>query len=91
MDGMMGQVDQSFFHIYFIDIFERFFLLLQYSAHISTCDTRVEPVSTISDGFFALLKEFQRRNKGSMPKNIIVFRDGVADNQFTEGQRTHQT
>lgn len=58
----------------------------QYCAHISTCYTREEPVNSIRDGFFELLDVFSKRNNGNYPKHIIVYRDGVADNQFNEGE-----
>jgi len=58
-------------------------MLGQYCAHITTCDMRTEPVNSLRDGIGALLDHFARKN-GGFPKSIIVYRDGVADNQFPE-------
>ncbi len=54
----------------------------QYCAHISSC--RDEVVSTLENSMFQLLTAFCARNDEHMPKRMIVFRDGVADNQFQE-------
>jgi eukaryotic translation initiation factor 2C len=54
----------------------------QYCCHVSTCTAREEPVSNLARGTEALLKAFMHRNGGNMPKRIIIYRDGVADNQF---------
>lgn len=50
---------------------------------MSCCTKNAEPVSTLSAAVLALLKTFKFRN-GVMPKRIIVYRDGVADNQFED-------
>ena len=42
-------------------------------------------MNSIRDGFNELMEVFSQRNSGSYPKHIIVYRDGVADNQFNEG------
>ncbi len=56
----------------------------QYCAHISTCTAHTEVVSTLETAMAQLLTAFRDRNKGQMPKRMIVYRDGVADNQFQE-------
>jgi eukaryotic translation initiation factor 2C len=50
----------------------------QYCAHISSGAGEPNLVRAIS----ALLETFCHRNEGRMPRRIIVYRDGVADNQF---------
>ncbi len=57
-------------------------MLGQYAAHISTCDMRVEPVETLTEGMGALLEAFAARNGANYPRRIIVYRDGLAENQF---------
>lgn len=54
----------------------------QYCAHISTCTTREEPVANLERAVSALLDAFCKRNQGNMPRRIIIYRDGVSDNQF---------
>jgi hypothetical protein len=42
-----------------------------------------EPVANLQRAISALLLDaFSARNQGQIPKRIIVYRDGVADNQF---------
>lgn len=57
-------------------------MLGQYCAHISSCNANREPVSSLYEPFHALLTAFCARNNGQFPRNIIVYRDGVADSQF---------
>ena len=57
-------------------------MLGQYCAHISACTTREEPVGSLYESFRLLLKAFCIRNNGQFPRKIIVYRDGVSDNQF---------
>lgn len=59
-------------------------MLGQYSCFISTCRDGEEPVATLETAMFELLKTFRARHGGFMPKRIIVYRDGVADNQFQD-------
>jgi eukaryotic translation initiation factor 2C len=54
----------------------------QYCAHISTCASREEPVEGLGRAVGALFDSFCSRNGGNMPKRIIIYRDGVSDNQF---------
>jgi len=53
----------------------------QYATYVASCDSRVEPVDTLKEGFYQLLERFKLKN-GVLPDKIIVYRDGVADNQF---------
>eukprot|EP01032_Pedospumella_encystans_P026556 gene26556-30003_t len=57
-------------------------MLGQYCAHISSCNANREPVNSLYESFHALLTAFCARNNGEFPRNIIVYRDGVADSQF---------
>lgn len=59
-------------------------MLGQYAAHVSTCASRKEPVDTLRAAMNALLERFAMKNNGDSPTRIIVYRDGVADNQFDE-------
>lgn len=59
-------------------------MLGQYAAYVSTCAAKTEPVDTLCNAMVHLLQRFAHRNGGAVPKRIIVFRDGVADNQFDE-------
>ncbi len=54
----------------------------QYCAHVSTCPSREEPVANLERAVSALLDCFCKRNGGNMPRRIIVYRDGVSENQF---------
>jgi hypothetical protein len=54
----------------------------QYCAHVSTCSSREEPVGNLERAVSALLDCFCKRNNGNMPRRIIVYRDGVSENQF---------
>ena len=57
--------------------------LSQYAAYVTTCKSRAEPVEVIKEGMISLLKRFYLKND-AYPKIIIVYRDGVADNQFDD-------
>eukprot|EP01034_Spumella_vulgaris_P023600 gene23599-29836_t len=59
-------------------------MLGQYCAHISTCHSGEEVPGTLEASMAQLLSAFRARHDGQMPKRIVVFRDGVADNQFEE-------
>jgi eukaryotic translation initiation factor 2C len=59
-------------------------MLGQYAAYISSTMARDEPVNDLDTAVGAVLDTFCQRNNGKMPKRIIVYRDGVADNQFHE-------
>ena len=52
-----------------------------YGCYIANQAAKTEIVSGVTDGFFELLQEFKNVN-GVLPKNIIVFRDGVSEGQF---------
>lgn len=54
----------------------------QYAAYVTTCSAREEPVQNLQEATSALLDAFSRRNNGATPRKIIVYRDGVSDNQF---------
>jgi eukaryotic translation initiation factor 2C len=54
----------------------------QYAAYVTTCASREEPVQNLQEATSALLDAFSRRNHGATPRKIIVYRDGVSDNQF---------
>lgn len=56
----------------------------QYCCHVSTVTSHEEPVSSLATATDALLDAFSRRNNGQIPKRIIIYRDGLADNQFKE-------
>ena len=36
----------------------------------------------LADCLFEIIKEFQRLNQGSLPKKLIIYRDGVSEGQF---------
>lgn len=56
----------------------------QYCAHISRCaGDRKETVNNLLDATDKLLATFKQRN-GVYPRRIIIYRDGVADNQFQQ-------
>jgi len=60
-------------------------MLGQYCAHISRCTvSNTEPVPHLEVAMDSLLNAFARRNQGKIPKHIIIYRDGVADNQFEQ-------
>lgn len=46
--------------------------------------SRLETVHCLEEAMFRLLGSFRERNGGALPEHIIVYRDGVADNQFEE-------
>ena len=54
----------------------------QFAAYVTTCSSREEPVQNLQEATTALLDAFSRRNNGATPRRIIVYRDGVSDNQF---------
>jgi len=58
-------------------------MLGQYCAHITSCNANREPVQSLFESFHALLGAFCARNGGRFPHHIIVYRDGVADSQFS--------
>jgi eukaryotic translation initiation factor 2C len=58
-------------------------MLGQYCAHISV-STSGEPVADLESAISSMLTAFSQRNNGKIPRRIIVYRDGVADNQFDE-------
>lgn len=57
-------------------------MLGQYCAHITTTSSAEEPVRGLEEAVGAVLDTFCKRNNGKMPRRLIVYRDGVADNQF---------
>ncbi len=57
-------------------------MLGQYCAHIATTSASDEPVNGLEEAIGAVLDTFCKRNGGHMPRRILVYRDGVADNQF---------
>lgn len=59
-------------------------MLGQYAAYVTTCASRTEPVTNLQEATSGLLDAFCRRNNGKMPVRIIIYRDGVADNQFQQ-------
>lgn len=59
-------------------------MLGQYAAHISVCEHREEPVQDLVKAFTPILTAFCNRNGGRPPKRILVYRDGVAENQFND-------
>ena len=59
-------------------------MLGQYACYVSVCESGVEPVGTLENALHHLLKAFAVRNQGQYPRRVIVYRDGVADNQFSE-------
>jgi len=54
----------------------------QYCAHVSA--VKSDPGSNLERGMAALLNTFCQRNDGRMPRRLIIYRDGVADNQFEQ-------
>ncbi len=56
----------------------------QYCAHISTCNAREEPVGNLQRAMSTLLDTFMSRNQGRYPKRIIIYRDGLSDNQYEQ-------
>eukprot|EP01039_Chlorochromonas_danica_P003414 gene3414-3741_t len=59
-------------------------MLGQYCAHISAIGFSEGPVSGLEESVGAVLDTFCQRNNGNIPRRIVVYRDGVADNQFHE-------
>lgn len=59
-------------------------MLGQYACYVDTCESGVEPVATLETAMHQLLKAFAARNQGEYPRRVIIYRDGVADNQFNE-------
>ncbi len=59
-------------------------LLGQYCAHISACATESELGASLDTAFTALLETFAKRHGGKYPKRMLIYREGVADNQFCE-------
>lgn len=62
-------------------------MLGQYCAKIVAVTTPKsidEPVQGLSEVIGAVIDTFVRRNNSKFPKRIIVYRDGVADNQFND-------
>jgi eukaryotic translation initiation factor 2C len=57
-------------------------VLGQYCAHISVCDK--EPTADLERAVSALLTTFSLRNQGKVPRKLIIYRDGVAENQFDQ-------
>mmetsp|Transcript_13919 Transcript_13919/g.30553 ORF Transcript_13919/g.30553 Transcript_13919/m.30553 type:complete len:898 (+) Transcript_13919:485-3178(+) len=59
-------------------------MLGQYAAYVTSVEGNNEPVETavLQPIFSELLRVFCQRNEGSMPQHIILYRDGVADNQI---------
>lgn len=65
----------------------------QYSTYITAGESRqeIEKIPSTTDVVPALQQavkelcsEFYRRNENTYPRHLIVYRDGVADNQFRE-------
>ena len=56
----------------------------RYCAHMSVSPAGVEVLNSLTRATKALLQRFAQRNGGDMPKKVIIYRDGVADNQFRE-------
>mmetsp|Transcript_2285 Transcript_2285/g.3117 ORF Transcript_2285/g.3117 Transcript_2285/m.3117 type:complete len:289 (+) Transcript_2285:2-868(+) len=56
----------------------------RYCAHMSVSPAGVEVLQSLTRATKALLQSFAQKNGGDMPKRIIIYRDGVADNQFKE-------
>ncbi len=56
----------------------------QYCCHVSTCGSNEEPVASLEAATNALLTAFSNRNGGKIPRRIIIYRDGLADNQFKQ-------
>lgn len=56
----------------------------RYCTHISAATNTSDTATgaSLTNAFVKLLRCFCERNEGQMPYHIIVYRDGVADNQF---------
>jgi eukaryotic translation initiation factor 2C len=59
-------------------------MLGQFAAHVSVCQDRDNPINELERGVEQLLTAFSHRNQGRIPKRIIIYRDGVAENQFED-------
>lgn len=59
-------------------------MLGQYACYTAACESGGTPVGTLETAMHHLLMAFAHRNSGAYPKRIIIYRDGVADNQFPE-------
>lgn len=62
--------------------------MVQYCTYLTTVNSTTEPISggaqhQLECGLTSLLTTFKQRN-GKLPKNIIVYRDGVSDSQFED-------
>jgi eukaryotic translation initiation factor 2C len=56
----------------------------QYAGHITVQAQGVEMVVGLEDAMCSLFTTFKSRNGGQMPRRVVVFRDGVSDDQFEQ-------
>ena len=54
----------------------------QYVAHIRAQTASMEMVETLTDAMLSIFKAFRANNGGKMPEHLVIFRDGVSDQQF---------
>ncbi len=57
-------------------------MLGQYASHVSFCKDREQPAEDLKTSILAIIRAFTLRN-GRPPKRILIYRDGVAENQFS--------
>jgi len=55
----------------------------QYCAYVSVRNTKSDFSTTLQEGSQKLIHTFKERN-GVFPRHIIVYRDGISDNQFSD-------
>lgn len=54
----------------------------QYCAYLSLRNSRTDFAATLEDATTKLCRAFQQRNGGVIPRNIVVYRDGISENQY---------
>lgn len=56
--------------------------LIQWPGHLRVQQRRLEIVSDLKNMFVSRLQLWKKNNRGHLPENIIVFRDGVSEGQY---------
>ena len=54
----------------------------QWPSDFSIQESRKEMVSALEGMFLGRLKLWEKHNKGKLPKNILIYRDGVSEGQY---------